>query len=95
VSKAGKVLFFPGQVVATPGVLEAIHASGEPAYDFLMRHLTGDWGELSEADKAENELSVREGFRILSAYTLSSGVKIWVITEADRSVTTFLLPDEY
>ena len=60
-----------------------------------MRHLTGDWGELSEADKAENELSVREGFRILSAYTMSKGVKIWVITEADRSVTTFLLPDEY
>jgi hypothetical protein len=96
VSKTGKLLFLPGQVVATPGALEAIQASGEPAYDFLMRHLTGDWGELSDTDKAENELSVREGFRILSAYTLSSdGTKFWIITEADRSVTTFLLPDEY
>ena len=94
-SKTGKVRFFPGQVVATPGALEVIHASGEPAYDFLMRHLTGDWGELSDTDKAENELSVREGFRILSAYTLKTGVRFWIITEADRSATTFLLPEEY
>ncbi len=60
-----------------------------------MRHLTEDWGELSDTDKAENELSVREGFRILSAYNLRTGVKFWIITEADRSVTTFLLPGEY
>jgi hypothetical protein len=95
VSKTGRFLFWPGQVVATPGAIEAIHASGEPPFDFLMRHLTGDWGDLSEADRQENELSVREGFRILSAYTLKTGVKIWLITEADRSATTFLLPDEY
>jgi len=77
VSKTGRFLFWPGQVVATPGAIEAIHASGEPPFDFLMRHLTGDWGDLNEADKAENELSVREGFRILSAYTLKTGVKIF------------------
>ena len=66
-SKTDKVLFFPSQVIATPGALEAIHASGEPGDDFLLRHLTGDWGDLSDADKAENELSAKEGFRILSA----------------------------
>ncbi len=94
-SKTGRFLFWPGQVVATPGAIEAIHASGEPPFDFLMRHLTGDWGNLDDADKAENELSVREGFRILSAYTLKTGVKIWIITEADRSSTCMLLPSEY
>ena len=67
-SKTGKVRFFPGQVVATPGALEVIHASGEPAYDFLMRHLTGDWGNLDDADRRENELSVREGFWILQDF---------------------------
>ena len=81
--------------MATPGAIEAIHASGEPPFDFLMRHLTGDWGDLDDADKRENELSVREGFRILSAYTLKTGAKVWLITEADRSSTTFLLPEEY
>ena len=94
-SRTGRLLFWPGQVVATPGAIEAFHASGEPPFDFLMRHLTGDWGDLDDADKAENELSVREGFRILSAYTLKTGVKIWIITEHDHSVTTFLLPGEY
>ncbi|MDE3075945.1 MAG: plasmid related protein [Chloroflexota bacterium] len=63
--------------------------------DLLFRHVSGDWGELDEEDKAENELSLREGFRLLSAYTLRNGEKIWIITEADRSVTTLLLPDEY
>jgi hypothetical protein len=89
-SKTGKFLFWPGQVVATPGAIEAPHASEEPPFDFLMRHLTGDWGDLSEADRRENEMSVREGFRILSAFTLKTGVKIWIITEADRSSTCYL-----
>jgi hypothetical protein len=56
--------------------------------------LTGDWGDLSEADKQENDLSVKEGFHILSAYNLKTGVKIWIITEANRSSTCFLLPEE-
>lgn len=94
-SKTGRFLFWPGQVVATPAAIEAIHASGEPPFDFLMRHLTGDWNDLNEADRRENELSVREGFRVLSAYTLKTGVKIWIITEADRSSTCYLLPEEY
>jgi len=60
-----------------------------------MRHLTGDWGEVDDHDRRENELSVVQGFRLLSAYTLSNGTKLWIITEADRSATTLLLPSEY
>lgn len=61
----------------------------------LARHARGDWGELCEADRQENELSLREGFRLLSAYRDRSGVRFWVITEADRSITTVLLPEDY
>ncbi len=87
---------FPlGQVVATPGALRALEESGESAFDLLYRHVSGDWGELDEEDKAENEFSLVHGFRLLSAYKLKSGERIWIITEADRSVTTLLLPDEY
>ena len=87
--------FSMGLVVATPGALRALEESGDHVLDLLFRHVAGDWGDLDEEDKAENELSLREGFRLLSAYTLKSGEKIWIITEADRSVTTLLLPDEY
>jgi len=75
--------------------LDAIASSGDDPLDFLFRHLDGDWGELSPEDIRENELSLQYGWRLLSAYTLSTGVRVWVITEADRSVTTFLLPEEY
>jgi hypothetical protein len=61
----------------------------------LERHLSGDWGDLCHEDRAENELSLKEGFRLLSCYTLTSSERIWLITEADRSATTFLLPSEY
>lgn len=87
--------FALGQVVATPGALAAMEEAGQSPLGLLIRHQSGDWGELDEEDKAENELSVREGFRILSAYVLTTQVKVWVITESDRSVTTFLLPEEY
>lgn len=89
------IKFTPGTVVATPGVLEAFRASGDDPASFLLRHLSGDWGELDKHDRRENELSVEHGWRILSCYRLSSGTRIWIITEADRSVTTFLLPEEY
>lgn len=89
-------LFSLGQIVSTPGALSALGGEGTGADELLKRHVTGDWGDLSEGDKRENDLSVTEGFRILSAYTLPiTRVKIWVITEADRSSTTLLLPDEY
>jgi hypothetical protein len=58
----------------------------------LARHSVGDWGDLAEEDRRENELSLVQGFRLLSAYHLTTGVKIWVITESDRSATTILLP---
>ena len=62
---------------------------------YIHRHQEGDWGELSEEDRRENEIALRQGFRILSAYTLTTGVKVWVITEADRSSTTMILPEDY
>lgn len=87
---------FPlGQTVATPGALEAFARTGETPLPFLAQHASGDWGELDEGDKAENEFSLEHGFRILSAYRLSDQTRIWIITEADRSVTTILLPEEY
>jgi len=84
-----------GQIVATPGALAAFGESGEQPGEFLRRHACGDWGDLSEEDRKENEFSLVNGFRLLSSYTLSSGTRIWVITEADRSSTTLLLPEEY
>ena len=63
--------------------------------ELIISHVNGDWGDLEDEDKKENELSVKEGFRILSAYHLDTGAKVWVITEWDRSVTTILLPEEY
>jgi hypothetical protein len=95
-TKLLKTLFSLGQIVSTPGALSALGGEGIDADGLLERHASGDWGELGEDDKRENELSLTEGFRILSAYTLPrTRVKIWVITEADRSVTTLLLPEEY
>ena len=90
-----KALFPLGQVVATPGALEALEEAGQEPLEFLQRHQAGDWGIVPEEDKKENDFSVSRYLRILSAYELKTGVKIWLITEADRSVTTFLLPSEY
>jgi hypothetical protein len=87
--------FSLGQVVATPGALDALEEAGQQPRELLMRHASGDWGDLSAGDRAENERSLKEGRRLLSAYTLASGERLWVITEHDRSVTTLLLPDEY
>jgi hypothetical protein len=88
---------FPlGQTVATPGAIEALEQAGQEAIDLLVRHQSGDWGDLEdEEDKQENEFSVDKHLRIVSAYILESGVKVYVITEADRSATTILRADEY
>lgn len=91
----GSPRFSLGQVVATPGALRELEISGESPLSFLRRHVSGDWGDLDEEDRRENELSIREGFRLLSSYRLKTGEKLWIITEADRSVTTLLLPEEY
>lgn len=82
--------------MATPGALSALEEAQIGAAEYLNRHMCGDWGEVDEHDRAENELSIEKGFRILSAYTLPrTSVKVWVITEANRSATTILLPEEY
>ena len=90
-----KPLFDLGHIVGTPGAIEALQNARQSPTELLDRHVGGDWGDLEDDDKKENELSVVEGFRIFSAYKLNTGVKVWVITESDRSATTFLLPDEY
>jgi hypothetical protein len=87
---------FPlGRIVATPGALAALERANQSAALFLTRHAGGDWGELDRADIAENEFSLAHGFRLLSSYRTGIGEKLWIITEADRSATTVLLPDEY
>ena len=87
---------FPlGRIVATPGALKALAEANENPLGYIQRHVSGDWGELCEEDKKENEFSLTRDLRILSAYKISTGVKIWIITEADRSSTCLLLPDEY
>ena len=85
---------FPlGQTVGTPGALEVLHP--EDLSRSLQRHAQGDWGDCGEEDRQENELSLQEGFRLFSVYHDRNGTKFWIITEADRSSTTILLPDEY
>jgi hypothetical protein len=75
--------------------LAALEAAQIPEVLLLARHVHGDWGELSEEDRLQNELAVLLGLRLLSSYPLPTGGKVWVITEADRSATTILLPDDY
>ena len=87
--------FALGQVVSTPGALEAMANAGQDGRELLARHSRGDWGELCDSDKQANDRAIEAGERILSAYTLRTGTKLWVITEADRSSTCILLPDEY
>jgi hypothetical protein len=88
-------LFSLGQLVATPGALAALQKSGQGPQDFLARHVCGEWGDLCEEDRRENQISLERGFRLLSSYRTLADAKVWVITEADRSVTTILLPEEY
>lgn len=88
-------LFPLSQIVATPGVFEALESSGQTPAEFLTRHARGDWGDLSADDIAENEFSIKNGFRPLSSYLTASGQRLWVITEAQRDLTTLLLPEEY
>jgi hypothetical protein len=84
-----------GQVVATPGALDALAKAGQSEQEFLDRHRTGDWGIVDSDDWAANDHAITDGDRVHSAYLLKDQTKIWIITESDRSVTTLLLPDEY
>jgi hypothetical protein len=82
-------------VVATPGALDALETAGQAPFEFLLRHVTGDWGNLPPEDIEENERALQVGNRLFSAYNLADGTRLWLITEWDRSVTTLLLPREY
>lgn len=84
-----------GSIVATPSVLQVIEESGQSPNDFLSRHVRGDWGEVCNEDKQLNDQALIDGDRLLSAYRTLKNVRIWVISEADRSATTLLLPEEY
>jgi hypothetical protein len=90
-----KPLFDLGQLVATPGALAALEKSGQSPMEFLSRHVTGDWGEIPEEDRRENQFSLEKGFRLMSSYRTTANDVVWVITESSRSHTTLLLPREY
>jgi hypothetical protein len=83
-----------GKVVATPRALKLLSEIGAHPFDLLARHATGDWGDLCAFDRSQNEIALRDGYRVLSSYEDPTG-RVWIITEADRSITTILLPEEY
>ena len=93
--KPTMIWFALGQVVATPGAVDLLERTSSDALDFLIRHQQGDWGSVPPEDAEENLSSIENGCRILSSYYLNATERLWIITEADRSVTTLLLPDEY
>lgn len=90
-----KTKFSLGMIVATPGALEALDKAATNAEDLLIRHQNWDWGDIPIEDAEQNAFAVTRGLRILSSYPLEDGVRVWIITEADRSSTTLLLPEEY
>jgi hypothetical protein len=87
--------FSLGNVYATPGALSAFEDADESSLVLLVRHASGDWGEVCEEDRQANEMALESELRLFSVYHLRDGTKIWIITEADRSATTLLLPSEY
>ena len=87
---------FPsGQQVMTSGVADLEHQGSLIPAIYLQRHLNGDWGDLCEEDRQANDAALRDGDRLFSSYQVTPTLKLWIITEGDRSVTTLLLPDEY
>jgi hypothetical protein len=91
-----KPLFSLGRVVSTPGAIQALQSCGQSPWEFLSRHVQGDWGEVDTEDKQANDDALVHGERLLSAYTLSDGeTRIWCISEADRSSSCLCLPSEY
>jgi hypothetical protein len=87
--------FSPGEIVATPGALDAMNDCEDTPLHYLDRHLRGDWGDVDADDKRANDHALTHGGRLLSSYKLKDETKIWIITEADRSSTCILLPSEY
>jgi hypothetical protein len=93
-SQDNKLLFPLGQTLATPGAIVFLASHSLTPSSFISLHVRGDWGDLEEEDKTRNQEALTEGSRIFSAYNVGDG-KVWIITEADRSSTTVLLPEEY
>jgi len=97
----GQGRFHLGRILSTPGALAALEENGMTGLELLSRHARGDWGDLCDEDKTANEEAIKTGTRILSAYRLLDGTKLWIITDAEsdaqhhRQATTILLPDEY
>ena len=92
--------FRPGRVVATPGVLDALEASGQDTGFFLDKHLCGDWGEVDAEDQKANDQALADGGRLLSSYRTLKGVVVWVLTEAEghdgvRASTCLTTASEY
>jgi len=92
---AGAARFPLGHLFLTPGAIEALEEAGQSAQEFINRHARLEQGELCDDDHKENLFSVDKVLRIFSAFKTATGVKLWVVTESDRSATTILLPDEY
>ncbi|KWO50038.1 hypothetical protein [Burkholderia territorii] len=84
-----------GKLIATPAALYALQTADVSVYHLVNRHARHDWGDLCEADRQRNDMAVINGARVLSSYTLPNHVQVWIITEADRAVTTVLLSKEY
>jgi len=92
--------FSCGVLLSTPGALEAFERNRQAPFEFLQRHVAGDYGDLCQEDRHANEQAIIDGSRLLSAYRLKDRTKIWIITEAvgengRRESSTFLLPEEY
>ena len=90
-----KPKFRLGKLVATPGALDALTEAAQHPMHFISRHLQGDWGDCCSEDLQANEDALKNGARLFSVYKTAKGIKIWIITEADRSSTCVLLPEEY
>ena len=87
--------FALGHVVATPGALATLTEAGQTPTEFISRHVSGDWGECGDDDLQANEEALQQDGRLFSVYRTAKGVKFWIITEADRSSTCVLLPEDY
>ena len=99
-SEQTKVTFSLGRLLITPGALKALRESAQLPSEFVSRHAQADWGEVCDEDRQANDIALRDGSRLLSAYRTHKGVKLWIITEAaddsgERAATTLLLPSEY
>lgn len=88
-------LFPLGKILATPGAIALLQELALTPFEFIARHWQGDWGDLDEEDVQANKAALRYGYRLLSSYVIGCNQKLWIITEADRSATTLLLPEEY